>query len=502
MKKLTLFFIVMFTCGLLFAQDVTETFTYTDNWTFVTPLYLPDGSTAIPGGYLIEVCLPVVPGVMDYENDWHGPALTNPGSVQQMVIGFDGFFMFSPAFYWYQPGGGTEPCANTGESIYLRIYDAVDVVSAENYMNSGWLLGLAGGPYDTEVDVWEAWAPIPGAGLPIPPAGGTVAFPSGGSVTFLAGNSGTIDLAFDPANPPPTIPVPTPQNLWWDYDTSGANITVWPVTLRLEFPLSAGVTYASSAILHETEAVWYALVDGNPIAAHPANLPHQATILASMVYDFSTDPSFVEFETWTLSDWGMDSENPLPVTLTSFTAVVVQNEFISINWTTQSECNMVGYKVHRSESDYASVDLISEIISAENTTEPHDYIYNDSEVLDGVTYNYWLEGIDYDGSTNLWGPISATMEGEIIPELPNTTQLFGNYPNPFNPETVIKLDIKEGETGELTIFNVKGQVVESMRLNADYHEIEWDAKSVTSGVYFYKLKTESYTEIKKMMLLK
>ena len=165
MRKLTVFLIVIFACGLLFAQNVTETFTYTDSWTFVTPLYLPDGTTPMPGGYLIEVCLPVVPGVMDYDNDWHGPALTNNGSVQQIEPGFDGFFLFSPAFTWFQPGGGTEPCANTGESIYLRIYDAVDVASAIHYMNSDWLLGLAGGPYDTEVGVWNAWEPI-GGGVP------------------------------------------------------------------------------------------------------------------------------------------------------------------------------------------------------------------------------------------------------------------------------------------------------------------------------------------------
>ncbi len=199
--------------------------------------------------------------------------------------------------------------------------------------------------------------------------------------------------------------------------------------------------------------------------------------------------------------FGLD-DGALPVELTSFTAIVVQNEFISINWTTQSECNMVGYKVYRSENDISSVDFVSEIIDAANTTEPHDYIFNDEEVEIGVTYNYWLESIDYDGATNLWGPISATMEGEIIPELPTVTMLYGNYPNPFNPSTFLKFDIKEGETAELTIFNVKGQVVESMRLDAGEHNIKWDAKSIASGVYFYKLKSESYTEIKKMLLLK
>ena len=77
-----------------------------------------------------------------------------------------------------------------------------------------------------------------------------------------------------------------------------------------------------------------------------------------------------------------------------------------------------------------------------------------------------------------------------------------NYPNPFNPETMIELSIKENETGTLTIYNMKGQLLETYEYKAGNHELNWDAAQYSSGIYFYKLETQSYTETKKMIMLK
>ncbi|MCK4654133.1 MAG: T9SS type A sorting domain-containing protein [Candidatus Cloacimonetes bacterium] len=343
-------------------------------------------------------------------------------------------------------------------------------------------------------------------GVTIPPGGGTVTFPAGGSITFPPGGSGIIDLTFDPVNPPPGIPVGNPQTLWWDFDTSLATI-VYPVTLRLEWPFDPAVAYASSALLHQTEAVWYALIDGNPIAAHAANLPNQSAILASITYDFGIDPSFVEFDTWTLSDWGMDGDNPLPVTLTNFVANF-EGSSPFLCWTTQSEVNNIGWNVYRSESENSGqmIQINFNLIPGAGTTSiPTNYIFEDEyEVVPNNTYWYWIESVDNSGMTNIYGPCSLTIpeEGENIPELPTTTVLKGNYPNPFNPTTFIQFDIKENETAELTIFNIRGQIVESKTFEAGAYNYEWNSKDNASGVYFYKLRSESYSEFKKMMLLK
>jgi hypothetical protein len=86
--------------------------------------------------------------------------------------------------------------------------------------------------------------------------------------------------------------------------------------------------------------------------------------------------------------------------------------------------------------------------------------------------------------------------------IPNTTKLVGNFPNPFNPTTTIAFDIKGGEIGTLTIFNAKGQVIVSQEFNEGSHKLEWNAGNHSSGVYFYKLQTGSYSEIYKMIMLK
>jgi hypothetical protein len=79
---------------------------------------------------------------------------------------------------------------------------------------------------------------------------------------------------------------------------------------------------------------------------------------------------------------------------------------------------------------------------------------------------------------------------------------LSNYPNPFNPLTTIKFNIKENEVGVLSIFNIKGQLLESHRFEAGEHNFQWDASDMSSGVYLYKLQTENNTVNKKMLLLK
>ena len=94
--------------------------------------------------------------------------------------------------------------------------------------------------------------------------------------------------------------------------------------------------------------------------------------------------------------------------------------------------------------------------------------------------------------------------------LPEEFTLSQNYPNPFNPATMIKFSIPVNTDVNLEIFNVLGQRVVTLvdqPLEAGVYEIEWDSKGgsgqdVASGVYFYRIKTDNYTEAKKMVLLK
>ena len=92
--------------------------------------------------------------------------------------------------------------------------------------------------------------------------------------------------------------------------------------------------------------------------------------------------------------------------------------------------------------------------------------------------------------------------------LPLETALHGNAPTPFNPATDISFSVKEGERGSLAIYNSRGQRVRDMgRFPAGHHRAQWDGTDASgqrcaSGVYFYRLSTESGSWTGKMALVK
>ena len=97
------------------------------------------------------------------------------------------------------------------------------------------------------------------------------------------------------------------------------------------------------------------------------------------------------------------------------------------------------------------------------------------------------------------------------PAVPNVTyMLHQNYPNPFNPETTISFDMPKAGLANLSIYNVKGQLIKNLiNENLDFgrHSVVWNGtdnngKPVTSGLYLYRLTTNGVTETKKMMLMK
>jgi flagellar hook assembly protein FlgD len=106
--------------------------------------------------------------------------------------------------------------------------------------------------------------------------------------------------------------------------------------------------------------------------------------------------------------------------------------------------------------------------------------------------------------------LELTTDDTDIAEISKTTSLKDNYPNPFNPSTTIKCEIKKPENGTIEIFNIKGQKIKTLHngyLKPGEHSFVWNGtddsgRSVSSGIYFYKMTTRDFVDIKKMMLLK
>lgn len=84
-------------------------------------------------------------------------------------------------------------------------------------------------------------------------------------------------------------------------------------------------------------------------------------------------------------------------------------------------------------------------------------------------------------------------------------RLDQNYPNPFNPATKIRFSIPRRSNSSLIVYDVLGREIEVLlnrELNAGDYEVEFDGSQLTSGIYFYKLTSGSFTRIRKMILIK
>ena len=202
----------------------------------------------------------------------------------------------------------------------------------------------------------------------------------------------------------------------------------------------------------------------------------------------------------------------LPVTVTGFTATII-TDGISLNWITESEMNMLGYRILRAESndfDTARYITLNDIISRNQTTT-QNYNFIDRDVINGQTYVYWLEAIEINGTKEIYGPVSVIMPA--LPEIPvdiEQTFIVNVYPNPLVENTTanFEISVKNDETAQLRIFNIRGQLVkEFSEIPTGHHNINWDGRDnrnreVSSGIYFYQLTSPSSFNVNRIVIVK
>lgn len=110
----------------------------------------------------------------------------------------------------------------------------------------------------------------------------------------------------------------------------------------------------------------------------------------------------------------------------------------------------------------------------------------------------------------LSNPMPATSVEQTMSNVPTEFQLEQNYPNPFNPETRIHFQLPQASKVVVRIFNLLGQEVRTLadkQYEAGFHAIPWDGKAnngrrVASGIYLYQLQAGSFSQVKKMTLLR
>jgi hypothetical protein len=89
--------------------------------------------------------------------------------------------------------------------------------------------------------------------------------------------------------------------------------------------------------------------------------------------------------------------------------------------------------------------------------------------------------------------------------LPDKFTLYQNYPNPFNPSTIIKYEIASESKVKLQVFDILGNEIKILvneNQKAGSYSVDFHAGNLASGIYFYRLTTENYTDAKPMVLIK
>ncbi|HSL89175.1 MAG TPA: M14 family zinc carboxypeptidase [Ignavibacteriaceae bacterium] len=221
-------------------------------------------------------------------------------------------------------------------------------------------------------------------------------------------------------------------------------------------------------------------------------------------FQLRTDGS-VHRDGWYVDDIAIYYLGIIPVELISFSAELNNNKAV-LNWVTASETNNYGFEIEKSQKPNVNGQNNWEKIGFVNgngtTTEVSTYIFTD-ELTQTQNQNqnlyYRLKQIDLDGSFSY----SDIIEIELIKV--DRFSLVQNYPNPFNPSTIISYQLPSNGNISLKVYDVLGNVVAVLvdeYKQIGRYETEFDGSDLSSGIYYYILIADGFTQTKKMVLLK
>lgn len=187
---------------------------------------------------------------------------------------------------------------------------------------------------------------------------------------------------------------------------------------------------------------------------------------------------------------------PIPVELVSFSGNAVQGG-VMLKWTTATEQNNLGFEIQRrtQDSEFYPIGFVQ---GNGTTTTPSNYSFTDNTAISGLNF-YRLKQVDFDGSSSYSNEIGVDSDFII------SHKLFQNYPNPFNPATVIRFSIAGRSFISLKIFDALGNEVSTLIFgykDSGEHEINFNAESLSTGVYFAELRVDNFRQVIKMILAK
>jgi len=172
-----------------------------------------------------------------------------------------------------------------------------------------------------------------------------------------------------------------------------------------------------------------------------------------------------------------------------------------------SESKLFDLRVRKSSEPFTDYSKIGTIYSTAQR-QHHKYEFSMENITDysaQIVFECGQSVADlFIDNISLYNLLETNIVGRE--SLPKKYRLYSNYPNPFNPTTIINYELPITNEVELSIYNLFGQKVVNLvsgKQAAGRYQVEWDASGYSSGVYYYRLTTDAgFTQTRKLMLLK
>jgi hypothetical protein len=203
------------------------------------------------------------------------------------------------------------------------------------------------------------------------------------------------------------------------------------------------------------------------------------------------------------------NSGPLPVQMASFSSNIVEGNHVKLEWSTISEINNYGFYVERrKENELYFTEIEKSFVPGFGTTiEPKSYSFMDMTITTSGMYYYRLRQVDNDGLEHYSQVVSINVSLLVVNETaPIEFKVHQNYPNPTNPKTIIKFSVDKVEHATVVVYDILGKQVaklfDGIAQTGRYYSVDFDGSSLSNGIYFYRVTTESHSSLNKMVLLK
>jgi len=176
---------------------------------------------------------------------------------------------------------------------------------------------------------------------------------------------------------------------------------------------------------------------------------------------------------------------------------------VLLTWDKHLDTSVTKYSIYRHKAiNYAPT---AEYVGS--TFIRNDTTFEDYGLEENYIYYYWATATSEDNiESDFSAPATIHAGLTSIEETakPQQFNLYQNYPNPFNPSTQITFDLAKNSHVTLYIYDVNGRVIIKMvdkRMQQGQHTVRFEGSLFSSGIYFYALQTESFSSVKKMILI-